>query len=111
MKIRIYFEFGKSDQIFYIDDVKLTVTEGETLSTDDYFTNNTNCFPNPVKDVLYFSNSLLKNIRISNVSGTDILTTQVTSDLDLSTLTPGIYFIKITDPATEKSITKKIIKQ
>jgi len=85
-----------------------------TLSTSDFESQNTlTYFPNPVKSTLRLR--ALQNIEIVsvlNVLGQEVIKTNpnaLENDLDMSSLTPGSYFVKVTiDNLTE---TIRIIKQ
>ncbi|HLP63479.1 T9SS type A sorting domain-containing protein [Flavobacterium sp.] len=84
----------------------------ETLSNSDFAFSNLNFFPNPVKNSLTISNeSLINSIEITSILGQNILSQKVTSlqtEIDLSELSTGIYFVKVTSKGQEKTI--KIIK-
>jgi len=83
------------------------------VSVND-ITNNTNIsfYPNPVNDILHFSsNQLIENVIVSNMLGQQI-NVSVSSDktnLDMSNLAQGNYFVKITIEGVVKTI--KIIKK
>lgn len=69
-------------------------------------------YPNPVKDICHISlkgsNSSKSDIRIIDIQGKLVMKTILTeSDLNLSHLKPGLYFITLTD--NNKNYTKKII--
>ena len=68
-------------------------------------------YPNPATDYLKFSNnSDLKAIAIYNITGVKLFQTKlVKSNLDISTLNSGIYFIKLTTNSGE-STQKLIVK-
>jgi hypothetical protein len=84
-----------------------------TLSTQDFKFENLKYFPNPVQDRLYFSNSnLIDVVSIEDLTGKTILSKNVNalqSDVDLSSVSKGIYFAKIKSQDAEKII--KIIKE
>ena len=84
-----------------------------TLSANNFDTNNYKIFPNPVKgDFVYFSNTKNADIIIFNVLGKSILKKHITSTsnkVDISKLSKGIYLIKVISESG--SITKKLVKQ
>jgi hypothetical protein len=84
-----------------------------TLSTQDFKFENLKYFPNPVLERFYFSNSnLIDAVSIEDLTGKTILSKNVNSlqsDVDLSSVSKGIYFVKIKSQDAEKII--KIIKE
>ncbi|WP_298304990.1 T9SS type A sorting domain-containing protein [Flavobacterium sp.] len=83
------------------------------LSTNNYTFNNLNYYPNPVKNSLSISNtSLIEEIEITSLLRQRILTKKINelqTELDLSELAKGVYFLKIISEGQEKTI--KIIKE
>ncbi|NER14613.1 T9SS type A sorting domain-containing protein [Leptobacterium flavescens] len=71
-------------------------------------------YPNPVTNGLLTITSnrnLTKNIRIYNVLGKEVMRTTLTTTntLNVSTLVPGVYLLKVTE-ANSQSIRKLVIK-
>lgn len=85
----------------------------ETLSNDNFAFANLNYFPNPVKNSLMISNErMIDSIEITSILGQQMLSQKVSSlqtEIDLSELSKGIYFVKVTAEGKEKTI--KIIKE
>ncbi|TCN57535.1 T9SS C-terminal target domain-containing protein [Flavobacterium circumlabens] len=89
-----------------------------TLDTPDYFLNKGNSnfvlFPNPVKDVLNISsdeNQSIKSIQIYNTLGQSVLDTKnikTFSNINVSELNKGIYFVKIN--SDKGTVTNKFLK-
>jgi hypothetical protein len=83
------------------------------LSTNDYTFEKLNYYPNPVKNSLSISNaSLIEEIEITSLLGQRILTKKVNelqTELNLSELSKGIYFVKVSSEGQEKIV--KIIKE
>jgi alpha-tubulin suppressor-like RCC1 family protein len=82
-----------------------TLNISENSITADY-----EFYPNPVKEILYFSNDLPDEFQIFDIVGKLIAQGRRTNNyIDVSFLTSGIYIIKLID---EKNITvtKKFIK-
>jgi pimeloyl-ACP methyl ester carboxylesterase len=87
------------------------------LSTDNFETNNSlNLFPNPTTSKVFFdnTNSNFKEVAVYNDLGQKVATTSFTSavqnqEVDMSTLSTGIYVLKFSDGKTSKSA--KVIKQ
>jgi chondroitin-sulfate-ABC endolyase/exolyase len=97
---------------FYISDVKF-FAQSTTLSTDvNSFKNNILLYPNPVKNKLFFKNKnstlQLNQIYIYNSLGKLLIIKDFIQELDVSNLSKGIYFVKITS-INKQSIIKKII--
>jgi len=68
-------------------------------------------YPNPATDMLFIrSESPIEQVRIFNASGQLIKTEKNTSGINISDISPGIYFTEITNSRGETR-TIKIIKQ
>ncbi|HET8838123.1 MAG TPA: T9SS type A sorting domain-containing protein [Flavobacteriaceae bacterium] len=81
------------------------------LSTQDFPFQNIEIYPNPVKTSLYVEGPNSYNSMIFNIRGKQLLKTTLlnTHQINLSSLKPGIYFLRLTNDRNQ-SITKKIIK-
>jgi large repetitive protein len=84
-----------------------------TLSNKNFTFSNFKTFPNPVKNTLTISNaSTIETIEISSILGQKIISKNVNdlqTEIDMSQLTNGIYFVKVTSQGNEKTI--KIVKE
>lgn len=83
-----------------------------SLSTDNpHSTNkNVNLYPNPVKDILYFSEEVF-NVKITDLSGRTVKQISASGkSIDVSTLAKGIYMITATAKSGE-TIKKKFIRE
>ena len=82
----------------------------ELLSNQDIVNRAITVFPNPVKNVLQISTqSNINNIEVYDVMGKQLLEAQDVSEVDVSTLTPGLLFVKI---ETDKGVVvKKVVKE
>jgi uncharacterized repeat protein (TIGR01451 family) len=104
----IYFDFNPA-----IITNTWTTTFVENLGLDDEAFNSLSVYPNPAKDKLHISNySIITAIEITSVLGKQVLskTTNKTSlEVDISTFTSGVYFVKIKNENAEKTI--KLIKE
>ena len=69
------------------------------LGVDDFNTKTIELYPNPVSNILNIKGiaTFEQSIIIYNVLGQEMLTTKGTNQIDLSSLTNGIYFVLITD--------------
>lgn len=104
----IYFDFNPA-----IITNTCTTEFVETLSNSDVTFSNLNFFPNPVKNGLTISNkSVIDSIEITSILGQNILLQKVNSlqtEINLSVLSSGIYFVKVISEGQEKTI--KIMKE
>jgi predicted DNA-binding transcriptional regulator len=70
-------------------------------------------YPNPVKNSLTISSeSMIDNIEIYSVLGQKVTSLKVDSiqtEINVSELTRGLYFVKVTSSGQEKTV--KIIKE
>src|SRR5690554_5350893 len=70
-----------------------------------------NFYPNPVSDGKIFITSTVttsnKEVEIFDVLGKSVLKTSVVRELNISSLSPGVYLIKIKEG--ENSVTRKLI--
>ncbi|WP_418637646.1 T9SS type A sorting domain-containing protein [Winogradskyella sp.] len=70
-----------------------------------------NVFPNPVKDNLYISsNYKLKSVHIFNAMGQKVFFEENynTNEINVSSLSKGVYFLKLTDMEDRKTIKRFI---
>ena len=75
-------------------------------------------YPNPASDKLFisFSDPAMQAyyVRISNEAGRTIYMLprpQLTNGIDISSFSPGLYFLQLTDEKTKTTITRKFIKE
>lgn len=104
----IYFDFNPA----IVTDVCNTEFVA-TLSNQNFAFNNLNYYPNPVKNSLSISNaSLIEEIEITSLLGQRILTKKINelqTELNLSELSNGVYFVKVISEGQEKII--RILKE
>lgn len=91
-----------------------TACAGATASVSDYLLGNVlSVYPNPVDDLVYIkklTNIDIQNIQLYDLQGTLVKeSTMVDDQLDLSTISSGMYFLKIT--TNDGVATQKLIKQ
>ncbi|WP_144891170.1 T9SS type A sorting domain-containing protein [Flavobacterium tiangeerense] len=92
---------------------RLAVTvKSSTLGIDELAFKNFSFYPNPVKNVISISNdSIIDEITFISIKGETILTQKpnsLSAEIDLSNLSAGIYFLKVTSDGVKKTV--KIIK-
>ncbi|WP_264535897.1 T9SS type A sorting domain-containing protein [Flavobacterium sp. N1736] len=84
-----------------------------SLSTPDFVLANFTYYPNPVQHTLSISNtSNIDEVEIISVSGKSILTKKINntqSEIDLSNVSSGFYFLKVKSEGKTKTI--KIVKK
>ncbi|QZK89214.1 T9SS type A sorting domain-containing protein [Flavobacterium sp. CHNK8] len=92
---------------------RLAVTvKSSTLGIDELAFKNFSFYPNPVKNVISISNdSIIDEITFISIKGETILTQKpnsLSAEIDLSNLSAGIYFLKVTSDGVKETV--KIIK-
>jgi guanyl-specific ribonuclease Sa len=91
----------------------VTVKSNGSLSTKDFDLASVNYSPNPVKHILTINNTTaIDEIEIFSVSGKSVLSKKINSihsEIDLSSLSTGVYFLKVKSESKEKIM--KIIKE
>jgi hypothetical protein len=72
-------------------------------------------FPNPTSNVLNIESMFdgRKRLRILNMAGMQVYSTDIThhAQLNVSTMTEGIYIVEVIDEFTQEKITERIIVQ
>ena len=90
-----------------------TIAVSETLSTNSFDINAFEYYPNPVNDKLSLrAQSNIQGVSIYNILGQEVVRTApnaISSDIDMSQLNNGAYFVKVT--INDKTETIKIIKK
>jgi len=91
------------------------VGEGPVVSTSSLYTPDVNFYPNPATNELTISRTTtgINQIQIISAAGTKVIgklwdDESLKTQLDLSNLSPGIYFIKLSNDKNQ-SVTQKII--
>ena len=64
--------------------------------------------PNPVSDLIYIHGLVSKDVIIYSILGKKVLKTSNQNTIDVSSLSKGVYFIKVSDGVN--TLTKKFIK-
>jgi hypothetical protein len=84
-----------------------------TLANEDVVFANFSYYPNPVQNLLTLANdSLIDEISVTTILGQQILVKKVNSlqtEVDLSLLSKGVYFVKVLAEGLEKTV--KILKE
>ena len=90
-----------------------TTTVINNLSNESFAFSNLNFYPNPVKNNLTISNtSTIETVEISSILGQKIIVKKINdlqTEIDLSQLLNGVYFVKVISEGKEKTV--KIIKE
>jgi uncharacterized protein (TIGR02145 family) len=84
------------------------VRDATSLSTTD-FSNSIIMYPNPVKNMLTIEGLVVKDVIIYSVLGKVVLKMSNQNTIDVSSLSKGVYFIKVSDGINAS--TKKFIKE
>jgi hypothetical protein len=95
-----------------ITDAEVTILfNGGTLTTNQFSKETFKTFPNPVKDVLYFSNATISSVEVYNILGAKVLSQKVSSkSINMNKLKSGIYLLKTKDAKGLALKTLKVIK-
>lgn len=102
-----WFTLGDIEGLYEID------ADCELLGiADQDFSTNATIYPNPATDVLNISlkNTIVAQVGIYSLSGAKVMEIKDTSNLNISKLVPGVYFVRIQDNNNIVSF-KRIIKQ
>ncbi|WP_395065053.1 T9SS type A sorting domain-containing protein [Flavobacterium sp.] len=90
-----------------------STTVVSNLSIENFAFSNFNYYPNPVKNSLTISNSsVIDAIELTSILGQNILSKKINdlqTELNISSLSKGIYFVKVSSQGQEKIV--KIIKE
>jgi hypothetical protein len=111
--------FNNCEAYYYVDDVclsldSLTCNPLDAISKINIINNIVNVYPNPISDKITIDISepyKSSDIIIYDLPGKKIITSPVTPDknqIDLSNLSPGVYFISIN--FNNQAVIKKIVK-
>lgn len=96
-----------------VGDIVVNAIASEVLSIDDEEINSFTYFPNPVKNTLNLNaQNTIDNVTMYNMLGQEVLSANpnsVDSDIDMSSLANGSYFVKVTIANVTKTI--RVIKQ
>jgi hypothetical protein len=89
-----------------------TVTSSaESLSLKDYATLDFSVYPNPSSDNISIqSKTEISNVQLFNSLGQNVLEVKGKSNIDISKLSAGIYFLKVQDAEGNLGL-KRVIKQ
>ncbi|HLT34159.1 MAG TPA: T9SS type A sorting domain-containing protein, partial [Aquaticitalea sp.] len=106
--IRVWEYFGDETEPFSISAYSPTLSIDDVADRDSF-----TYFPNPVKNELKLTaQSNIQNVSIFNMLGQEVLKSApnaITSDVDMSALQTGAYFVKVTINDVVETI--RVIKQ
>jgi PKD repeat protein len=85
------------------------ITVTGVTAVDNTDTNPVIVYPNPVGDILYITGSEKYSIRIFNQAGQSLMTEKNSSEIDVSSLSPGLYIMEIESESAKTRY--KFIKQ
>lgn len=66
-------------------------------------------FPNPMNDVLYVEGDNLAKVTVFNAVGQQVLSVENVNEIDVTSLSSGLYFVKVADDKGNISL-KKVVK-
>ena len=79
-----------------------------SVVNEDSFKNSISIYPNPTSDKLYIDGLVIQDVVIYSVLGKEVVKISNQNSIDVSSLSKGVYFIKVSDGVN--SSTKKFIK-
>ena len=86
-----------------------TFTMEENIGLDENNVLDVEVYPNPVKDILIVKGDDISNVTVFNSAGQQLVYVEDKVNVDMSSLSEGIYFVKITDKKGNV-VVKKIVK-
>lgn len=86
-----------------------TFTMEENIGLDENNVSDVEVYPNPVKDILIVKGDDISNVTVFNSAGQQLVYVEDKVNVDMSSLSEGIYFVKITD-RKGNVVVKKIVK-
>lgn len=104
----IYFDFNPP-----ITTNNATTTVVDQFSVENHELNEITLYPNPTTGIVNIStrkNMTLKTVSVFSITGKQVMQTKATSTLDLSQLSSGVYFVKLTD-IKGNHVVKKVVKK
>jgi len=108
-----YYASQTVDGIESKERLAVTAKVNGSLSTEDFVLPNFKYYPNPVQHVLNISNSSnIDEVELISVSGKSILSKKINntqSEIDLSNVSSGFYFLKVKSEGKTKTI--KVVKK
>lgn len=108
-----YYASQTINEIESTERLAITAKTKGSLSTPDFESANFKFYPNPVKHNLSINHkSMIENIEIFSLSGKSVLFKKInstTAEIDLSTLSSGMYILNVKSDVEEKAI--KFIKE
>ncbi len=96
-----------------VSDGSLNDSETITINIEDVLgitENNISVYPNPTADYLHIKSTEVRAIEIFDLNGAKVIDTEVTKELDLSSLRVGTYLLKLMDSSGGVISTNRIIK-
>ncbi|SHH76933.1 FG-GAP-like repeat-containing protein [Winogradskyella jejuensis] len=112
--VKVKWLSGLEDILYNVSvNQKLSVVEGTALSTYDFDDVSLSYYPNPVKNTLTINaQQNVENITMYNMLGQEVIRSfpnSVDTEVDMSSLFPGTYFVKVSIQGNTKTI--RVIKQ
>ena len=92
------------------NNVTIDVFIDDELLGIDEISAETKVYPNPMSNVLHIESNNVQNVTVFNAVGQQVLFVENTNEIDVESLSEGLYFVKICD-MKGNSIVKKIVKR
>ena len=90
--------------------IDFTIYINGSLLGIDEISAETKVYPNPMSNVLHIESNNVQNVAVFNAVGQQVLFVENTNEIDVESLSEGLYFVKISD-MKGNSIVKKIVKR
>ena len=112
--VKVKWLSGLEDVFFNVNaNQHLNITEGASLSVDEFDPNHLKIGPNPVNNMLSLrAQNTIDNVTVYNMLGQAVLKAQpnnVNGEIDMTRLQSGAYFVAVTISSITKTV--KVIKQ
>ncbi len=103
-----------TDTFLYIDEIK--ILDSNPLNTSNFKLNNTiSLSPNPASNVFKvnsFNNTIIKEVSVYNILGKQVNVLNIgVNQFDVSSLSTGVYMVKITDSKGATASKKLLLRQ
>ncbi len=90
-----------------MDPHSFTIAGGENISENDEA--DIAVYPNPMNDILYVNGADVESVTVFNAVGQQLIFVEKRNDIDVSSLSDGLYFVKVVYDK-DNTLVKKVVK-